>query len=82
VVPGALFTQAKDPAFSYGWTEEIFTQNNKSQKVNLLRSCRKPSKRFAQKCTFELQRSVTTTGSIWQYQARGLNGRTFHQVQI
>jgi hypothetical protein len=49
VVPGALFQQVNDPAVSYGWTEEIFTQNNESQKVNLLLSRRKPTEFFAHK---------------------------------
>ena len=36
VVRGAILSQVNDPAVSYRWTEEVFTQKNKSHKVNLL----------------------------------------------
>jgi hypothetical protein len=49
VVPVALVQQVNDPAVSYGRTEEFFTQNNKSETVNLLLSRRKRTKQSAHK---------------------------------
>ena len=48
VVSGALLLQVNDPAISYGWAQEIFTQKNKNQRANLLLPNRKPTKRFVQ----------------------------------
>jgi hypothetical protein len=46
---GALFLQVNNPAVSYGWTEEIFNQKDKSQIVDFLLSRRKATKLFLHK---------------------------------
>jgi hypothetical protein len=49
VVWDAILLQVNDPAVSYGWTEEIFNQKDKSQTVDFLLSRRKATKPFLHK---------------------------------